>query len=174
MQPLFRLTMICAILSSVTLTVARAQPYENAIGLRLGYPNAISLKHYLDGDAAIEAYIGARPYRNYGYTTLSVAYQQHFDFGLEDELAALRWYVGAGGSLPFWNYRDGFYVGRGPDRYASTSLGINGYLGLEYTFDAVPINLTLDWVPTIFIGNTFRRGIGIGNTNLAVRYVLGR
>ena len=157
-----------------TCQVALAQPYNTAVGLRLGYPYALSLKHYLNNEGAVEAYLGLRPYSGYRSTNLSVAYQHHFDLGLDAELAPLRWYVGAGGTAYFWNYPNSFYVGRGPDRFSRFTIGVNGYLGLEYTFTAIPLNLTFDWVPTVLVGNTVRGSFGSLYGGLAARYTLGR
>ena len=43
--------------------------------------------------------------------------------------------------------------------------------GLQYTFDDVPVNVSLDWVPTVFLTG-YISGAGLGYGSLAVRYVL--
>ena len=47
-----------------------------------------------------------------------------------------------------------------------------GNLGLDYKFDNTPINISADWVPTIYIGSGYLSGFGGGYGALAVRYTL--
>lgn len=70
---------------------------------------------------------------------------------------AFNWYVGAGPSMLI---NDPFY------------LGFSGELGLDYHFNGVPVSLSLDWRPTLWlIEKTSFRAEGFG---LNVRYVFGR
>lgn len=153
----------------------QAQPYKSAIGLRLGYPLALSYKQNLDESNAFEIYGGFRSYSYYRWVSVSAAYQKHYGLNLEAELAPLRWYWGAGASAYFYSYKDELFgIGVNRSDYSSVSLGINGYLGLEYTFTQVPLSLSIDWVPTIFVGNGYNGGFGGGYGGLGARYVLGR
>lgn len=142
-----------------------AQDYQTAIGARLGYPLSASIKHFVKQSHAVEGYVGARWYNRYRWTNVSLAYLIHNSFeGVDD----LKWYFGGGGSVYFWHYDNGF-----ADGSTNTSFGIQGYLGLEYTFADVPISLSADWVPTIFV-NGYGSGFGGGYGSIAVRYVLNR
>lgn len=141
--------------------------YQSAIGARLGSPFSASYKTFINESAAIEAYAGIRTYGFGGWLSLSGAYQIHEP--LEEVIEGLQWYYGAGASIFFWNYRDSNL-----DDFSSTSLGIQGYLGLDYTFSDHPIQLTVDWVPTIFIGNINVSAFGAGYGSLGVRYILKR
>jgi hypothetical protein len=67
----------------------------------------------------------------------------------------------------FWSFDNGYDFGDD----ASVSIGIQGYLGLDYKFANAPVNLSLDWVPTFFL-NGFGNGFGADNGALAVRYTL--
>ena len=150
-----------------------AQPYSNAVGLRAGWPYALTFKHYFDAQSALEIYGGIRPYSGgYRSSNISVAYQRHYDLGLSGDLAPLRWYWGAGASAFLWRYRNSFRGNR--DDFASATIGLNGYLGLEYTFTQTPISLTFDWVPTISLGDIFDRSFGAESGGLGIRYVLGQ
>ena len=142
-----------------------AQEYSTAIGARLGYPLSASIKHFIADNHALEALVGTRGYGNYRWTNISAAYQIHNSFG--DGPSGLRWYYGAGASVYFWNWDDVYYR----DRYSSSTIGIQGYVGLDYKFDNTPLNLSLDWVPTFFV-NGFSSGFGGGFGSLGVRYVL--
>ncbi|MGB3798306.1 MAG: hypothetical protein WA952_00755 [Lewinella sp.] len=143
----------------------QAQDFGSAIGLRFGYPLSVSYKNFLSRTDAIEVYAGFRSYENYGWFSVNAAYQRHNDIA---EVYGLQWYYGGGAGLQFWNY----------DLLdeSSVTLGLSGYLGLQYTFVDAPVTLSLDWVPTVFVGrkyggvNTFGAGYGA----LAARYVLFR
>ncbi|MFN7119665.1 MAG: hypothetical protein ACK4TA_22915 [Saprospiraceae bacterium] len=144
-------------------TVANAQNYTSAIGLRLGYPLSVSYKHFLNENGAIEAFGGFRSYAGYGWFNVGGLYQHHKPIA---DVEGLSWYFGGGASVYFWNYDNDFI---GAD--ASTSFGILGNLGLDYKFADAPINVTLDWVPAFFV-NGYGSGFGGGYGALGLRYVL--
>ena len=162
---LFILTLFCCGLAFSSL---QAQGYEKAIGLRLGYPVSISYKMFLNNsNNAIEAFVNYRSQKvfSYGWTRVGVgaAYQVHNPIS---EVDGLQWYYGGGASLYFWTYDDGFADFADE---ANLSLGIQGYLGLDYKFANAPVNLSLDWVPTFYISE-YGDGFGADNGALAVRY----
>lgn len=139
------------------------QEYQTAIGLRLGYPASVTLKHFLDDSHAVEVYAGTRGWSTYRWYHVAGAYQFHKEI---EDLDGLRYYFGGGASVFFWNYdfeRAGL---------SSTSLGIQGYVGLDYTFKDLPINLTLDWIPTLYLGDAFTTGFAGGFGTLGVRYII--
>ncbi len=142
----------------------RAQVYNTAIGARLGYPLSVSVKQFLGNSSAIEVYAGTRGYSTYRWYHVSGAYQIHKPVG---ELENLQYYFGAGATAFFWSY-DFFDV----SGLSTTTLGAQGYLGLDFTFNGTPINLTLDWIPTIYIGDAFLTGFSGSFGSLGVRYVL--
>lgn len=144
---------------------ADAQNFKSAVGARLGYPVSATFKHFLNESNAVEVYAGFRGWSTYSWFTLSGAYQVHKP--LEDVTKGLEWYFGGGASVYFWNYDFS-------TEFSTTTLGLQGYLGLQYTFEDTPINLSVDWIPTVFIGNGFTSGFGGGYGSLAVRYVLSR
>ena len=145
------------------LFTASAQEYKSAIGLRLGSPLSISFKQFISEPGAIEVFAGFRNYSGYGWFNIGGLYQHHF--GLEDVTPGLKWYVGGGASAFFWNYD---YDLPGEDD-TNVSIGILGNLGLDYKFTTAPINLSVDWVPSIFI-NGYGSGFGAGYGALSVRY----
>ena len=143
-----------------------AQDFKSAIGLRLGYPNSVTYKHFINKSGAIELYAGTRGFNrlatnSYKWYSASVAYQIHAPIEGVDGLA---YYYGAGASAYFWNFS---FV----TESAKVTMGLQGYGGLSYTVDGTPLNLSFDWVPTFFI-NGFSGGFRVGYGNLAVRYVL--
>ncbi len=142
----------------------KAQDYQSAIGLRLGSPIAVSYKFFISEPAAIELYLGYRSY-GIGYTFLNpgAMYQYHFPIsGVE----GLSWYVGGGASIYLYNFKDNYCTD-----CDGLAFGINGVLGLDYKFANAPINLSVDWLPTIVIAGDFS-GFGGGYGALSARYTL--
>jgi hypothetical protein len=77
--------------------------------------------------------------------------------GLED---GFTWHYGGGALIGFTNTLDS-------DSFIHT--GINGLIGLEYTFKEVPINCSLDTGPFIFFTPLVSFAWGGG---LAIRYAI--
>ena len=150
---------------SLTAFQLQAQDYQTAIGARIGYPASASFKHFINDSHAIEVYAGGRWYNRYNWFNVSGAYLVHMPIESAD---GLNWYFGGGGSVYFWNYDDGF-----ADGAEDISFGVQGYLGLEYTFADVPISISGDWIPAIFLTG-YESGFGGRFGSLAVRYVLSR
>ena len=144
---------------------AQVQDYKSAIGLRLGSPLAASYKFFISDPAAIELYVGFRSYSSIGYTFINpgAMYQYHFEIPSIDGLA---WYVGGGASVYLYSYKASFGTAG-----AGFGFGINGVLGLDYKFANAPINLSVDWLPTIVIGGDYT-GFGAGYGALSARYTL--
>ncbi len=145
---------------------AYSQSYSSAIGLRLGYPASLSYKQFFSEQGAIEGFLGFRSYTGYSWMNVGATYQHHFPITGVD---GLNWYVGGGASIFFWNDKDNVFVNNSD--FSTTSFGVLGVLGLDYKFENAPFNLSVDWMPTIFI-NGYGSGFGGGYGALCVRYVI--
>ena len=169
MKKMNYLFLVVCLLSATT--GLRGQNYSNAIGLRAGVPASITFKQFLGESNAVEVTAGTygRGFR-YRWTNVTAALQFHkaLDNIGDWNTSGLNWYWGAGGSVFFYSYDDGFY-----NDYNTTYFGVQGYLGLDYTFAKIPVNLTLDWVPTFYL-NGLNNGFGGGFGSLGIRYVLSR
>lgn len=141
---------------------AQGAEYNTAVGLRLGYPLSVSGKKFFKEDLAAEAYVGFRSFSGYSWVNIAAALQKHNPI---EDIDGLQWYYGAGATVLFYSYDFGF------DGGGSTGIGLQGYLGLDYTFEDVPLSVTLDWIPTIFLTG-FTSGFGAGYGSLGVRYIL--
>jgi hypothetical protein len=139
-----------------------AQNYKTAVGARIGYPLTLSGKYFIDESIAVEANLGLRAFSGYSWVALSAAGLKHKPL---DVLDGLNWYYGAGLSVYFWRFE------RITTLSSSSSLGLQGYLGLDYTFKKSPINVTIDWTPTFFI-KSFTPGLGTRFGGLGIRYTL--
>jgi hypothetical protein len=148
--------LIFALLVAVT---TKAQDYRTALGLRAGVPAGLTVKHFLNENNAIEGILASR-WRGFLVTGL---YEFEYWTG---EYPALNWYWGAGAHVGVWSAG---YNPRLDIAYTGPVVGIDGIIGLEYTFDEIPLNLSLDLLPSInLIGSTGWGGI---NSALSVRYV---
>jgi len=146
--------------------VSQAQDYKSAIGGKVGYGLIASYKTFLNEKAALDIFGGIR----WGGIAAGAYYLNHTPIASVDKLS---WYWGFGGSFTTWDY--GF---AGYDNYYE--LGVSGVLGLDYAFDDLPLNVSLDWAPTIVLADSydypnsslsrFRSGYGA----LSVRYILNR
>ena len=135
------------------------QEYKTSLGLRAGIPYGLTVKHFLNKTNALEATMAS----SWGGLVITGLYENEHWTG---EFPGLNWFWGFGGHAGFWG------VGRNPnvnETYNGSVLGIDAILGLEYTFDEFPINLSLDLLPTLnLIGDTGWGGI---NGALSIRYV---
>lgn len=125
--------------------------YKTALGVKLLDGAGITLKHFINERDALE---GIGFFWSQG-TRITGLYELHYDI---NGAPGLKWYVGPGAHLGFYN-----------TRYGNGSFaGIDGVLGLDYKINNAPINLSLDWQPS------FEFGTGRGFTGswggLGVRY----
>ena len=145
--------MLCFLASSQV----KAQDYEKAIGVRLGFDNGVTYKQFITSISAIEglAYFGNN------YFSLTALYEINNDNAFEVE--GLNWYYGAGGHIGFISKKK-----EGSDEQ-DFILGADGIVGIEYNFENAPFNVSLDWKPQI---NLIGGGGFVGNTGaLSVRYL---
>lgn len=151
-------TLLVVLIASLFIAGAQAQSYKSAIGLRGGDPSGITFKTFLKGSNALELMAGG----GYFFDNLSVTalYEYEKPTGWTPNLD---WYFGFGGHVGFWNSN---YA----DQYESNMvIGADGVVGLEYTFDDVPINLAIDIIPSFnIVGAPYWFHFSSG---LSIRYV---
>lgn len=158
MKEMKKIFLILALASAVMIS-SNAQDYKTSLGLRAGLPVGVTIKHFLNETSAIEGILASR-WSGFVVTGL-------FEFEKwTGEYPGLNWYWGPGAHLGFWNSG---YNPRLDITYSGPVIGIDAILGLEYTFDEIPLNLSLDLLPTVnLIGSTGWGGI---NGAISVRYV---
>lgn len=150
-------------------TVAGAQ--QQGIGLRLGDPMGVSYKKYFGRSHAIEFGVGSAPtngnnsyylnsfyeyprYDNYRYqnhTVQSTLYLQarylfHYNIPMQDIEGKLEWYWGGGAMLKASKIQYRYQTREAPfepgrDIINDIDLGPEGIVGLEYTFQDVPMTI---------------------------------
>ncbi len=155
------------------ISTSNAQAYKSAIGLRAGSPLAATYKHFLNESSAVELFATYRSNTarfvgvNYGWSWIGIGGSYLFHNPLEG-IEGLTYFYGGGASVQFYSYDGSVY-----DDEDNISFGIHGKIGLDYAFDDIPLNVSLDWAPTIYIGG-YGRGFGAGYGALSVRYILSR
>lgn len=137
------------VLFSIVTIIAlssKAQEYKTAVGIRLG-PNSaaispgFTIKHFLNETNAVEGIVGIS-----NGIGLCALYEWHHPIEAVDHL---HWFVGAGGYAAF--------------RYSSSFIGAAGIAGLDYKFDQIPLNISIDWKPELnIITNVAFEGSAVG------------
>ncbi|MBI1341850.1 MAG: hypothetical protein GC171_02825 [Terrimonas sp.] len=116
------------------VTASHAQDYKTGLGIRLSSAgavvnNAVTFKFFLNEKSAIEAMFAfGDP------TALGALYEVHKPI---NNTQGLKWFYGAGGYIGFSK----------PDPL----VGAQGIVGLDYKFQNLPLNLSLDWKPELNI-----------------------
>lgn len=127
------------LLSVLLCSFSHAQDYNTGIGLRGGFANGLTVKHFISSNSALEGIFTTR-WRGFQLTGLYEIHNRAFN------TERLNWYFGFGGHVGFW---DGDHTEKywGDPGKSYTVIGVDGILGLEYNFTEVPINLSVDWKP---------------------------
>jgi len=125
--------------------------YQTALGVKVWDGGGISLKHFINGNNALE-FIGYFWRQGVRITGL---YEIH---GPISGAPGLQWYIGPGAHIGFYNTRNG----------DGSFIGIDGVLGLDYKFKGAPINMSLDWQPSFEFGDN--RGFVGSWGGLGIRY----
>jgi hypothetical protein len=108
-----------------------AQIYKNAIGIRLNnttpiIQSGITYKHFFNHTNAVEAIFSFA-----NGTGICGLYEIHQPLGVEN----LSLYAGVGGYVGF--------------NHNVSSIGGAGILGVDYKFQTVPIDISIDWKPEL-------------------------
>jgi len=138
---------------------SKAQDYNTGIGLRGGWGTGLTVKHFLGDKAAVEGILDSR-WRGFSLTGLYEIHNTAFD------IDRLNWYYGFGGHIGFWNGKN---VGWADDNNNYTVIGIDGILGIEYNFDFIPINLSIDWKPALNLAGS--SGFWGDGGAISIRYI---
>lgn len=150
--------LLFTLIMAIGLTAANAQNktaqtsnYQTAIGLRLGYPFGVTLKHFINPKGLLEGILGFW----YGGFNLTGLYEYHQDI---ESVEGLKWFAGGGADFTAWDYAG----------YKGGSVGIDGIIGLDYKINSAPIDLSLDWKPSFYVSGV--SGFYGSGGALSVRY----
>ena len=153
---------VFALIALIVMTAGVAMAQPKAIGARVGYNFEASYQHeiisgMLEIDAGVTPFIFSKEYTidgdpiehtyRYGRAQAMILYDWFANI-----TADLYWYIGAGVGVS-WGYGEFFdtehYDKHGnPTIYRRLGLPVAAQIGLEYDF-GIPLNLSLDWRPTL-------------------------
>ena len=125
----FLIAFICV----ASIQKVNGQEYSNALGIRLSTAQAtinqsVSYRRYLNENTAIEGLLSFDP------IALGLLYEKIYPLGTP----GLQWFFGGGAYVAF---------------KGDNVVGAMGIVGLDYTFQTIPLNLSLDWKPELNIIN---------------------
>jgi len=146
-----------ACLSLFSLMAYSQSSYQQALGLKFPGGVSISYKSFISDNNNLE-FQGT--FKDGGFR-LSGLYEFNF-YTLNVD--GLSWFVGPGAHLGFGK-KDKYDANNKLVSKNSADIGIDGIIGLDYKIKDLPINISLDWQPSIVIaGNTDFSGAygGIG------------
>jgi hypothetical protein len=127
---------------SLGLSSAIAQKnFNKALGLRFGLPTGITFKGSVSKTDALEGIL----HFNENYLGFTGLYERHGKLGAIPEISV---FYGAGLGIATYNRNNHNYNNHNG---SSISLGFDMILGIDYTFESIPINLSLDIKPTIIL-----------------------
>ncbi|MEP7143608.1 MAG: hypothetical protein ABI707_12090 [Ferruginibacter sp.] len=141
-------TFLFVFVSTVLSFSLKAQEYKTAVGIRLGPSSpaiapGFTIRHFLDEKHAVEGIVGI----NDGIGICAL-YEWHQPVATVEHL---QWFVGAGGYAAYRN-NTSFIEESGNVRKNNTSyVGAAGIIGVDYKFQDIPLNISIDWKPELNI-----------------------
>ncbi|NLR62113.1 hypothetical protein FHW36_11569 [Chitinophaga polysaccharea] len=137
--------------------------YNTALGIRLNpWIVGFTVKHFIQGPHAIEGLVTTN-HEHRNNVTVTGLYEYNWNIGVPQ----LVMYAGGGAHIGFYDRRDydwDRYVEKGKGTYVSP--GLDGIIGIEYTFKKFPLNISADLKPYVqFVGPTNYMGEEIGGVS---------
>ncbi len=154
-----KLIFIIVIINLISSSSLPAQEYKTSMGLRAGLPVGITIKHFMNREYAVEGILATR----WGGFVLTGFFER--EYPLRD-YPGFYWFWGGGIHAGIWEagYNPWLKID-----HAGTVFGVDGIAGLEYSFDYLPLNLSIDLIPSFnLLGSAGWGGI---NGAVSVRYV---
>ena len=149
---------IITVIATLSFSYGQAD-YQTGVGFRGGLSNGLTIKHFLNSGSAVEGIVASR----WGGFNITGLYEIHTNAFDEPQL---NFYYGFGGHVGFWDGDNNPWF---DDNDSYTVIGVDGILGLEYTFTEIPFNLSVDWKPAFNLsGDT---GFWGDEAALSIRYV---
>lgn len=154
MKKIFLLAFVATVLCTTNVS---AQDYKTAAGLQIDLGNGYtlvgpSIKHFFKENSALE---GDVLFGN-GITYIQAFYQYQRDI---PNAKGLQWYLGGGPSVGLYSGGSNFFL--------------RPMVGLDYKINDVPLALSFDWRPWIYLGsNGYGSRFTAGAFGLAFKYCI--
>jgi len=140
-----RKTALMLIMVLCVATAANAQDYNTGIGLTGGMSQNFTIKHFFNRTAAFEGLLSTHLWAGFETAGLFEIHNEAFD------AERLKWYFGGGSHIGFWNGNHSSWL---DDEEDDLVFGIDGIIGIEYSFREAPINIGTYCRPKLnFVGN---------------------
>jgi hypothetical protein len=149
---------ILGLLLLFTATTVQSQDYTTAVGVKF-YPGAFSFKHFVTSNAAIEGLVSFWGIKESNGSRITGLYEVHNSISGAEGLS---WYYGGGAHFSIY--------AESKTNSSRLSPGIDGVIGLDIKFRNAPINISLDWQPSVELGNYEYNRFISGWGGLALRY----
>jgi hypothetical protein len=156
MKKLFAATLLIICAKFSFAQTEQPSTYRRAIGIKFPGGFSVTYKKFVTQSNNIEAQVTAW---NKGFR-MSGLYE--FNFYSFNNVEGLAWFAGPGVHLGFW--KDQYQK----DYDSKADFGIDGIIGLDYKFKTVPVNVSLDWQPSITLVGT--AGFTPSYGGIGVRY----
>ncbi len=142
---------------------AIAQVNDHAVGLRFSGGNLfggeINYQRGLSDINRLEIGLGLHSHSDGSGFNLAGIYQWVWNID-----GGFNWYAGPGASLGSWSYKSG----KSGTTDSGFYMGIGGQVGIEYNFDEIPLNISVDTRPMFGLMNSYNDfNLGLA---LALRY----
>lgn len=136
-----------------------ATSYKAALGLKFIYGVAVTGKVFINQNSALE---GILKYNGASGLGSNIAFTGLYEYhSLIKGVAGLQWYVGGGGHVNHFSWKDN-------NANSVTSFGVAGILGLEYKFANLPLAISADWQPGYMISPS--SGFSAENGGIGIKY----
>ena len=160
------------LLIMLVTSTAFSQVYEKQVGLRLGVTPGVTGKIIKNDRTAIEGILG---FRNGGIQMHGLLESYHPLIKTNTQ----RWmmYFGGGGHLGYvngydrvrrWSNTSGYYWEE--QRMAGFVMVIDGVIGSEYTFNKVPITLSMEFKPFFELQDFWRFRVNFWDFGFGIKY----
>ena len=145
----FKTLLITGLLLAFATTMS-AQNYKTGIGVRTGFFNGITVKHFVSPNTAFEGLL------NFRWDGVIATGLYEFQKPIPSA-PGFDYFLGAGAHIGFFNNYKW-------DKDVHAILGVDVIFGFEYTFPTAPVSIALDYKPAFnFIGDkhTWADGLGV-------------
>jgi hypothetical protein len=133
--------------------------YKAALGLKFIYGVSLTGKYFISEKSALE---GIVRYNGAGGLGSNIAFSGLYEYHSEiKEIAGLRWYIGGGGHVNHFSWKD-------VDAPGVTTFGVVGTIGLEYKVKNLPLAVSADWQPAYIINHG--AGFSAENGGIGIKY----
>ena len=149
-----------------------SQVYEKQVGLRLGVTSGFTGKVIKNDRAAIEGLLG---FRDGGIQFLVLLESYHPI--IKTNTTHWMMFFGGGGHMGYvdgynkvkrWSNTSGYYYEE--QRISGPVLGIDGVIGTDYTFNKVPITLTIEFKPYIELQDFRQFRVNFWDFGFGIKY----